>query len=127
MRNPGYAAASYFVTGEHREYVTKDGSFGATRVRRPFLSCQKKEAWGTGPGAWELTARFAYARFTNANIPLQNGLQQGDNEAETYLGVNWYLNDNTRIMFDYVHVVPVSPNAGPSYANAFFIRTAIFW
>jgi phosphate-selective porin OprO/OprP len=125
--NGCYAAANYFLTGEHREYVTKDGAFGATRVRRPFLSLRKKEPLASGPGAWELTARFTYARFTNANIPLQNGVQQGDNEAETVLGVNWYLNDNTRIMFDYVHVVPVSPNAGPSYANAFFMRTAIFW
>ena len=119
--------ASYFLTGEHREYVTKDGSFSATKVRRPFLSLRNKDQLGSGPGAWELTARFSYARFTNANIPLQNGLQQGDNEAETVLGINWYLNDNTRLMFDYVHDVPVLPNGGPSYANAFFIRTAIYW
>jgi hypothetical protein len=30
-------------------------------------------------------------------------------------------------MFNYVHAVPVDPNFGPSYADAFFIRTAIFW
>jgi len=125
--NGCYAFSSYFLTGEHREYVTKDGGFGGTRVLHPFISLRNKEALGSGPGAWEVTARFTYARFTSANIPLQNGLQQGDNEAETVFGVSWYLNDNTRIMFDYVHVVPVSPNAGPSYANAFFIRTAIFW
>jgi phosphate-selective porin OprO/OprP len=125
--NGYYAFASYFLTGEHREYVTKDGGFGGTRVLRPFVSLRNKGQLGSGPGAWEVTARFTYARFTNANIPLENGLQQGDNEAETVLGISWYLNDNTRIMFDYVHVVPVSPNAGPSYANAFFIRTAIFW
>ncbi len=125
--NGCYAFASYFVTGEHREYVTRDGAFGTTKVLRPFVSLRNKNCLAAGPGAWELTARFAYAHFTNANIPLQNGLQQGDNEAETVLGVNWYLNDNTRVMFNYVHLVPVSPNAGPSYANAFFIRTAIFW
>ncbi len=125
--NGCYAFASYFLTGEHREYVTKDGTFGTTHVRRPFLSFRKKDPFGFGPGAWELTARFAYARFTNANIPLENGVQQGDNEAETTLGLNWYLNDNMRIMFNYIHDVPVSPNAGPSYANAFFLRTAIYW
>ena len=54
-------------------------------------------------------------------------MQQGDNEAEAVLGLNWYLNDNLRIMFNYIHDVPVSPNAGPSYANAFFLRTAIYW
>jgi phosphate-selective porin len=54
-------------------------------------------------------------------------VQQGENEAETTLGVNWYLNDNMRIMFNYIHDVPVSPTSGPSFANAFFIRTALFW
>ena len=125
--NGAYAFASYFLTGENRQYETKDGAFTATRVLHPFLSFRKKDALGHGTGAWELTARFAYARLTNANIPLQNGLQQGDNEAETVLGLNWYLNDNTRLMFDYVHFIPVSPNAGPSYANAFFLRCAVFW
>jgi len=32
-----------------------------------------------------------------------------------------------RIMFNYVHAVPVDPNFGPSFADAFFLRTAIFW
>jgi len=125
--NGCYAFASYFVTGENRDYITKDGKFGTTHVRRPFMSLHKKNGFGIGPGAWELVARFAYARFTNGNIPLENGLQQGDNEAEAVLGVNWYLNDNTRLMFNYVHILPVDPNNGPSYANAFFFRCAIFW
>ena len=125
--NGCYAFVSYFLTGEHRQYVTKDGEFGTTRVGRPFVSFRKGYPIGSGPGAWELAARFAYAHFTNNNIPLQNGVQQGDDEAETVFGVNWYLNDNTRIMFDYVHVIPVDPNTGPSFADAFFIRCALFW
>jgi hypothetical protein len=43
------------------------------------------------------------------------------------VGVNWYLNDFTRLMFNYVFSVPVDPNAGPSTAQAFFLRAAIFW
>ena len=125
--NGPYAFVSYFLTGEHREYVTKDGTFGTTHVHRPFVALRGKDSIGAGPGAWEMTARFAYAHFSNGNIPLENGLQQGGDEAETVLGVNWYLNDNARVMFDYVHVIPVSPNAGPSFANAFFIRFAVFW
>jgi phosphate-selective porin OprO and OprP len=125
--NGCYAFASLFLTGEHRQYDTKDGAFGTTQVLRPFVSFRKGCHMGSGPGAWELTARFAYARFTNKNIPLQDGVQQGDNEAETVFGLNWYLNDNTRIMLDYVHDIPVDPNSGPSFADAFFIRCAIFW
>jgi phosphate-selective porin OprO and OprP len=121
-----YVFTSYFLTGENRQYLPRDGTFGMTRVRRPF-SCLGKHPFGGGPGAWELTARFAYANFSNPNIPPQNGLKVGDNDAETTLGVNWYLNDYTRLMFNYVHAVPVDPNFGPSYADAFFLRTAIFW
>jgi phosphate-selective porin OprO/OprP len=125
--NGFYVFASYYLTGENRQYVTKDGTFGMTRVLDPFLCLMGKHCLATGPGAWELTARFAYAAFANANIPPSNGLKVGDNEAELTLGVNWYLNDYTRIMFNYVHAVPVDPNFGPSYADEFVVRTAIFW
>jgi phosphate-selective porin OprO/OprP len=125
--NGAYAFVSLFLTGEHRQFETKDGAFGITQVRRPVFSLRKGPHLNCGPGAWELVARFSYAPFTNSNIPLQNGLQQGDNEAETDIGINWYLNDYTRIMFDYIHAVVVDPNVGPSFADAFFIRCAIFW
>jgi phosphate-selective porin len=99
-----------------------------TRVRRPFLCLKGKHQPGGGPGAWELTARFAYANFSSPNIPpAPNGLKVGDRDAEMTLGVNWYLNDYARLMFNYVHAIPVDPNFGPSYADAFFLRTAIFW
>jgi phosphate-selective porin OprO/OprP len=122
-----YAFASYFLTGENRAYDTKDGDFGMTRVLRPFVRLNEKPYLAQGPGAWELTARFAYVHFASGNIPENKGLKVGDNEAELTVGLNWYLNDYTRIMFNYVHAVVVDPNFGPSFANAFFLRTAIFW
>ena len=71
---------------------------------------------------------FDYLHFASPNLPPQsNGLLQGDNVAETTLGLNWYLNDYTRMMFNYVHAVPVDPNFGPSWDNAFFVETAVFW
>ena len=32
--------------------------------------------------------------------------------------MNWYLNNYTRLMFNYTHAVPVDPNFGPSFASA---------
>lgn len=123
-----YVFASYFLTGEHRQYTRADGTFGVTRVLSPFLCMKDTSASVRGPGAWELTARFAYVNFASGNIPRSDtGLQVGNRDAELTLGLNWYLNDYTRIMFNYVHAVPVDPNFGPSAANAFFLRTAIFW
>ena len=124
----GYVFASYFLTGEHREYVPTEGAFGTTHVRSPFLCMKGKPALRCGPGAWELVARVDYLHFASSNLPPQsNGLLQGDDVAETTLGVNWYLNDNARVMFNFVHAVPVDPNYGPSWANAFFVETAVFW
>lgn len=122
-----YAYASWFLTGENRTYNRKEGAFESTRVNSPF---RLKKGCGqcTGTGAWELAVRFAYLNFSDANIPLTvDGLKQGDRLAETTAGVNWYLNDNARLMFNYVHAIPVDPNFGPSAADGFFARTEVFW
>jgi phosphate-selective porin OprO/OprP len=123
-----YAFVSYFLTGETRAYLTQDGKFGRTRVLTPFLCLKNGANQISGPGAWELTARFDYADFASPNIPLNaQGLRVGDTETVLSLGLNWYLNDYARLMFNYIHAIPVDPNFGPSYADAFFLRTAIFW
>jgi phosphate-selective porin len=54
-------------------------------------------------------------------------LKVGGRLAELTLGMNWWLNDYTRIMFNYLHVVPVDPNFGPSWADEYVVRCEIFW
>jgi phosphate-selective porin OprO and OprP len=122
-----YGFVSWFPTGENRSYLTRDGKFGGTKVLSPFACTSANKFLPAGTGAWELTARFAYTNFDNPNIPLSNGLKVGDREAAMTLGVNWYLTDNFRFMFNWVHAIPVDPNFGPSYADVFMLRTAIFW
>jgi phosphate-selective porin OprO/OprP len=125
--NGGYVQMSYFLTGDHREYLKKDGCFGPVRVRSPFWCMKGDHDLAKGPGAWEIAARFAYTNFVSPNLPLSDGMQQGSRDAESTLGINWYLNDNTRFMFNWVHAVPVVPGAGPSFADAFFISSQIYW
>jgi len=125
--NGFYAFASWFLTGENREYLTKDGQFGIVHVRSPFICLREGQSTVHGPGAWELVLRFAYADFVSPNLPLSKGIMQGAQSPELTAGVNWYLNDYTRIMFNYVFAAPVDPNVGQSTAQAFFIRAAIFW
>jgi phosphate-selective porin OprO/OprP len=122
-----YVYASYFLTGEHREYVRKDGVFGGVHVRSPFLRPRDKQFLARGPGAWEVAARFDWTNYTNANIPMQNGMKVGERLAEFTVGLNWYLNDYTRIMFNWLHAVPVDPNFGPSWADEYAIRCSVFW
>ena len=122
-----YGYVNWFPTGEHRGYDRKDGAFGITKVRSPFVCMSPGKLEAKGTGAWELVARFAYTNFDNPNIPMSNGLKVGDRESTLTLGVNWYLTDNFRFMFNWIHALPVDPNFGPSYADVFMFRTAVFW
>jgi phosphate-selective porin OprO/OprP len=123
-----YIFGSWFLTGEHREYNTKYGKFTTTHVRSPFACMDASHPYKGGIGAWELLARLDYLHFNSPNLPPDsNGLRVGEDVTELTLGVNWYLNDNARVMFNYIHAVPVDPNFGPSWANAFFIEAAVFW
>lgn len=123
-----YGFISWFLTGEHRAYDAKAGAFDMINVHRPFICLNGDYSRPRGWGAWELTARFAYLNFDDQSLPLSpSGLRVGNRLATTTFGINWYLNNRTRLMFNYTHAVPVDPNFGPSTADAFFARCAIFW
>ncbi len=89
-----YLQASYFLTGENRAYKKSGGVWDKIRPRRNF-SMRKGEERGWG--AWELAVRYS-------NIDLDSGYSfpGGGNESNVTLGLNWYLNPNTRLMFNYI-------------------------
>jgi len=122
-----YVFFSYFLTGEHREYDTRYGTFRGINVQSPFVRMSRGQGCSWGPGAWELTARLSYLDFSDPNIPPVNGLKVGDRLTTATLGVNWYLSTHARLMFNYVHAVPVDPNFGPSGVDTFSIRCAVYW
>ena len=97
FRNPVfhsiYVMGSYVLTGEHRAYRPRVGAFGTVRPDRPFLFA------AGGWGAWEATARYSYLNLDSAGI---NGGVLHDYTT----GLNWYLNDNARVMFNYVVAHP---------------------
>lgn len=74
-----YVQASFFITGESRPYKLGSGKFGRVKPKR-------------SSGAWELTARVDYA---------ENDTLEREIEAQT-VGVNWYLNPQTRFMLNYI-------------------------
>jgi phosphate-selective porin OprO/OprP len=83
-----YAQASYFLTGEHRNYNLKKGAFGRNKILKPL---------GEGWGAWQLAARFSRLRLKNgvgANV---------GNIRDITLGLNWYLYSNVRMTANYIH------------------------
>jgi phosphate-selective porin OprO/OprP len=85
-----YASGSYFLTGEQREYNRASGVFTGIKVKNAFHPL--KGQWG----ALELAARFSYLDLNDEQI-------SGGKEKNITLGLNWYLYQKTRLMFNYIH------------------------
>jgi phosphate-selective porin OprO/OprP len=107
-----YVMASWIMTGETKRYETQNRSnsrmqFGAPRPASPFST---NGTWG----AWELAARYSVIDLDfNVNplglaviAPLNNnqGEIRGGEQAIVTVDLNWYLNRNMRLMFQYQHV-----------------------
>ena len=84
-----YLYGSYFVTGEHRNYDRSTGIFSGIKPKRNF------HFFGGGWGALEVALRFSY-------VDLNGGSIKGGKEYDLTAGLNWYLNENARFMFNYV-------------------------
>jgi phosphate-selective porin OprO/OprP len=84
-----YVQASYFLTGEHRSYKTSEGAFSRVKPKKNYSAAG-------GPGAWEAKARYS-------ELDLSDGDVTGGELNNVSAGLNWYLNPNTKIMWDYVH------------------------
>jgi phosphate-selective porin OprO/OprP len=121
-----YVDASYFLTGEHRGYDRRRGSFDRVEVRRPLIRAPL--AFGGGWGALELAARFAVADFRSSNLPpATDGSSTGVILYQLTLGTNWYLNDYTRFMFNYTAGFPDVAGKPDVSAHIFSARFAIYW
>lgn len=80
--------AGYFLTGESRSY--KGGTFSRNKPKNDLGS-------EDGSGAVELTARVS-------NIDLNDGLIRGGELDNFTVGLNYYLNPNTRVMLNWVMI-----------------------
>ena len=80
-----YGQISYFLTGERRTYKNSLSGFGSVKPNNNY----GENGWG----AIELAVRLSRMDLTTANA--------GTLEDIT-VGINWYLNPNTRVMFNYV-------------------------
>jgi phosphate-selective porin OprO/OprP len=82
--------ASFFLTGEHRDYILGQGRFNRVTPRTRFNP--KMGDWG----AWQVAARFAY-------VDLNDSMVRGGELWSMTAGLNWYPYPNARVMFNYVH------------------------
>jgi phosphate-selective porin OprO/OprP len=90
-----YVFVSYFLTGEHRRYDKASGVFTRVKPKRPFCN-------GEGPGAWEVLCRISYVDMNDDNYivePIAGGILK-----DITAGVNWYLNNNVKMQWNYICV-----------------------
>ena len=83
-----YVQGSYFLTGEHRRYKTSSGTFDSVKPKRNF---RQDGGWG----AWEVASRYSY-------VDLSEGSLRGGSMMNGTVGLNWYLNPNVRISWNYI-------------------------
>jgi phosphate-selective porin OprO/OprP len=116
--NGGYVQASYMITGESRKYNPVLGAYGTINPKNPVQ-------WSTGGwGAWEIAARYSQTKLNDLNV-------LGGELRDTTLGVNWYVNENMRFMFNWVHgsvarntAAPANTDIGAHY-DVFALRTQV--
>jgi phosphate-selective porin OprO/OprP len=115
-----YIQASYFLTGEHRAYNRKIGTFDRTEVIEPFFHVETGDGTCTGSGAWEIAFRLSYLDLNDETVA-------GGYFEDANVGLNWYLNDYVRLMFNYIHSDVNDPTDGESYSDNFLARVSMFF
>lgn len=87
-----HVQGSWVLTGESHTYDFPSGTFGGI--------CPDSEC-----GAWELAARVSRVNLNDKDV-------YGGKQEDFTLGVNWYFNENVRLMFNYIwaNIRPTNTN-----------------
>jgi phosphate-selective porin OprO/OprP len=83
-----YLFGSWLVTGEHRLFKADEAAFAGVKPKANFMQ--------GGPGAIELGLRYS-------SLDLDDQGATGGELGDVTAGINWYLNHNARVMFNYVY------------------------
>lgn len=101
-----YGQVSYFITGENRSYKSSLAGFGKVNPKNNY----GENGWG----AFEIAARFS-AIDTQKNGSLK----------DITIGLNWYLNSNTRVMFNYIKGEMANELGGITLENSIMMRVQL--
>lgn len=96
--NGYYGYASWFLTGESRNYKADKGVFDILQPLQPFSL--KTGGWG----AWEVAVRYS-------NLDLNDEGVRGGEIDDLSFALNWYPNPYVRLMANYVNVLDVDGGA----------------
>jgi phosphate-selective porin OprO/OprP len=111
----GYAEALYFLTGEHQEYIKREGVFGRVLPLHDY-HWKKKDPY-SACGAWQVGVRFSYLDLNDKEI-------QGGRVYDWTVGLNWYLNPNMKIQCNYILEHRNMPDVAVGWINGVGLRAA---
>ena len=104
-----YMQGSYFLTGESRAYKGSSGVFSRVKPTKNYGE--------DGSGAVELAIRIQ-------EMDLEE-MTPGEIAEAVSIGVNWYLNPNSRIMFNIINATPGENSAYGSDVTSYVTRFAV--
>jgi phosphate-selective porin OprO/OprP len=91
----GYVQLLYFLTGESDNYNRKTGAFDRVIPFENYFLVSEEDGYHChGKGAWQVGARYNFLDLNDEGI--DGGLLHNFT-----LGLNWFLNPNMKIQFDY--------------------------
>jgi phosphate-selective porin OprO/OprP len=113
-----YGEASWTLTGESRTY--KQGVFKRLKPKNEFSLASG------GLGAWELATRVG-------GVDMNDGAFKGGYMKNFSVALNWYANENVRLMFGYDRIIDINNSpliirtsgGKPDGLNTFMFRTQI--
>ncbi len=89
-----YVQALYWLTHEYTRWDKKAAAPDRYVVNSPFYLLDGLHGVKCCPGAWQLAARYSYVDTNSRGI-------NGGTLSDLTLGVNWILNPNTKIQWNY--------------------------
>ena len=106
-----YVQTGWILTGEHRPYNKANATLGRIKPDHPI---------GTrcGGGAVELAFRYSWIDLNDS------GITGGELSDVTY-GVNWYLNNFTKLQFNYINADLNRAPVGSSATDIFALRAQL--
>lgn len=88
-----YVEGSWALTGERRDYSTRQGSFDGLKPKRPLKLSKGLKSFREGVGAVELAARFGATDFTDPVLG-------GEKGRVASVGVNWTPVERLRVQLN---------------------------
>jgi len=111
----GYVEALYFLTGEYQPYDRRSGVFDRVIPLHDYH-------WKNGDsyracGAWQAGIRFS-------TLDLNDKAIQGGDVYDWTVGLNWFLNPNMKLQFNYIAEHRDAPGVTPGWINGVGVRVA---